>query len=73
MEGKVKENNNIIYHGVVNNNELARLYRECDIFIYPSHNDTYSLVTLRALSSGLYVLTGNFFKGVFDDFSEYLV
>ena len=68
----MKEIGNVKYHGVLTNKELAKLYRECDIFIYPSHSDTYSLVTLQALSSGLYVLTGDFFKGIFDDFNKYL-
>ena len=27
---------------------------------------------MQALSSGLYVLTGDFFKGIFDDFNKYL-
>ncbi len=60
------------YHGRLDNENLAQLYRECDIFVYPSHSDTYSLVTLQALSSGMYVLAGDFFKGIFDDFSKYL-
>ena len=72
VEDKVKEIGNVKYHGVLTNKELAKLYRGCDIFIYPSHSDTYSLVTLQALSSGLYVLTGNFFNGIFDDFNKYL-
>jgi glycosyltransferase involved in cell wall biosynthesis len=62
----------IRFNGKLDNHELAKLYRGCDVFIYPSHNDTYSMVTLEALSSGLYVLEGDYLKGVFDDFSKYL-
>ena len=67
-EERVKTNKNIIYHGVVGDNELASLYRESDIFIYPSRDDYFGLVVLEALSSGLYVLCGNYLKGNFDDF-----
>jgi len=70
MENEIKNRNNIIYHGVLTNDELSKLYRECDLFIYPSHNDTYSLVTLEALSSGLYVLCSDYLKGNFDDFNN---
>ena len=72
VEDELKKITYIQYHGVLTNEDLAKLYRICDIFVYPSHNDTYSLVTLQALSSGLYVLTGDFFKGIFDDFNKYL-
>ena len=71
-EEELKEIKSITFHGRLSNKDLGKLYRECDVFIYPSHNDTYSLVILQALSSGLYVLAGDFFKGIFDDFGKYL-
>ena len=70
LEGIVSSNKKIIYHGVLSNNDLAILYRQCDILIYPSHNDTYSTVALEALSSGLYVLIGDYLKDNFDDFEN---
>ena len=48
LADKIKANKRIIYHGILSNIDLGRLYRECDIFIYPSHADTFSLVTLQA-------------------------
>lgn len=72
VESEIQKIKNIQYHGVLSNEELAMLYRVCDIFIYPSHNDQYPTVVTQALSSGLYVLAGDFFKGIFDDFSKYL-
>ena len=72
VEEELKEIKTLNFYGRLSNEELAKLYRECDIFVYPSHNDTYSLVIMQALSSGLYVLTGDFFKGIFDDFTKYL-
>lgn len=70
LVNEIKKRNNIIYHGVVNNDELSKLYRESDVFVYPSHNDSYSMVTLEALSSGLYVLCSDYLKGNFDDFEN---
>jgi glycosyltransferase involved in cell wall biosynthesis len=76
LEEKIKKHKSVIYHGLVDNDSLSKIYRECDVFIYPSHADTYSLVVLEALSSGLYVLTGEYLRGNFDDFEgkylEYL-
>ncbi|WMT50600.1 MAG: glycosyltransferase family 4 protein [Ferroplasma sp.] len=72
LEEELSKMKYVKYHGRLDNEELAKLYRECDVFVYPSHNDTYSLVTLQALSSGMYVLAGDFFKGIFDDLSKYL-
>ena len=71
-EEELKGIESINFHGMLNNEHLAKLYRECDIFIYPSHNDQYPAVVTQALSSGLYVLAGDFFKGIFDDFGKYL-
>ncbi len=70
LANNIKNNKKIIYHGILNDNDLAKLYRECDIFIYPSRYDTFSLVTLQALSSGLYVLCSDYIKGNFDDFNN---
>ncbi|MDG7037881.1 MAG: glycosyltransferase family 4 protein [Nitrososphaerota archaeon] len=68
MEEDVRQRKGVIYHGVLSNEDLAELYRQCDVFVYPSHNDIYSLVVLEALASGLYVLTGEFQRKTFDDF-----
>ncbi len=32
--------------------ELARIYAECDVFVFPSRTDTFGLVLLEALASG---------------------
>ena len=70
LADEIKANKRIKYHGVLSDIDLARLYRECDVFIYPSHADTFSLVTLQALSSGLYVMCSDYLKGIFDDFEN---
>lgn len=60
----------IILHGSMDRISLSKLYKECDVFIYPSHGETYGLVILEALSSGLYGLIGKNLRGNFDDFAE---
>lgn len=59
-----------IYHGIIKTQDLAQLYRESDIFLYPSNCDMLPLVVLEALSSGLYVITSDYLKKAFDDFEK---
>lgn len=68
LENVILSNKRIIYHGKVSDSELPELFRSMDVFVYPSHSDTFGLVVLEALSSGLYVLAGEYLKGNFDDF-----
>jgi|GEM_PF-2797527 len=70
LADEIRNNKKIIYHGILSNSELSKLYRECDVFIYASHSDTFSLVTLQALSSGLYIICSDYLKGNFDDFEN---
>lgn len=68
LEDVIKNKKNIIYHGVPSNEELSRLYRTFEVFVYPSREDYFPLVVLQALASGMYVLVGDFLRGVFDEF-----
>lgn len=61
---------NFTYHGILPLDELAELYRSCDVFVYPTSCDTFGLVVLEALSSGLYVITSESLRGIFDDFEK---
>ena len=70
LADQIKANKRIIYHGVLSDINLSRLYRECDVFIYPTHADVAPLVILQALSSGLYVISSDYLKGIFDDFEN---
>ena len=65
---KVERESSIFYHKNLDNYALSCLYRSCDIFLYPTRNDTFALVVLQALSSGLFVMASDNLKGVFDDF-----
>lgn len=50
------------YLGVLAQPELARVYASADVFVFPSRTDTFGLVLLEALASGLpvaaYPVTG---------------
>ncbi len=73
LENEIVKRDYIKFYKNPDDNKLSELYRNMDIFIYPSHNDAYPSVVLQALSSGLYVLCSDYLKGIFDDFeNEYL-
>ena len=61
---------NLIYHGSVSHEVLSAIHRESDIFVTTSEMDTFGLVVLEALSSGLYVIAPEMMKGTFDDFMD---
>ncbi len=46
---------NAIFFGQKNHSELAEIYRKADVFVFPSKTDTFGLVLLEALASGLTV------------------
>lgn len=48
--------NEIIYYGELEKEELLKLYRKSDIFIMPSHTETFGLVYVEAMSQGLPVI-----------------
>lgn len=41
------------FAGVLRGNELAQAYADMDLFLFPSHTDTFGNVVLEALSSGV--------------------
>ena len=57
------------YRGVLDKENLIKLYRENDIFLLPSHKETFGLVYAEALSQGLPILysEGQGFDGQFPD------
>lgn len=58
----------LIYHGVLPEDELASLYQSCDMFLYPSTEDTFSLAVIQALSTGMYCMIGSSFRGIYDEY-----
>lgn len=47
------------YAGFLNGENLARAYASSDVFLFPSHTETFGNVTLEAMSSGLPCLVAN--------------
>ncbi len=70
MREMSKNNKRIIYHGILKDSDLEKLYRECDVFVYPTLWDTFAIVVLQALSSGLYVIDSEKQRGTYDDFLD---
>jgi glycosyltransferase involved in cell wall biosynthesis len=71
----VREDKSVTYHetahqGGQGKDDLGALYRDCDIFVFPSAGETFGLVVMEALASGLYVITSPALKGIFDEFAE---
>ncbi len=66
-----QKDKNIKFFTHVSENELSEIYRSCDIFVYPTLGDTFSLVVLQALSSGLKVVTTNIMKPVYSKFEKF--
>jgi glycosyltransferase involved in cell wall biosynthesis len=64
------DNRQVFYHGVLSNEDLATLYRQCDVFVFPTEGEIYGLVVLEALASGLFVIASDDLRGNFDDFEE---
>jgi glycosyltransferase involved in cell wall biosynthesis len=69
------ENNlkyNIIYKCNIPILELANIYRNSDYFIEPSMSDNFPMVTLEALSSGLYVIGSALLKKIYSNYQNNL-
>lgn len=72
FESKIREINydNVKYHGVLDEQELASLYGSCDIFLYPTRWDAFPTVIVEAASSGEYIMASDRLRGVYNDLSE---
>ena len=43
----------VFFAGVLSGEDLARAYASCDVFVFPSLTDTFGIVLLEAMASGL--------------------
>jgi len=53
---KIKNNKNIIYHGIINPNEINNIYLKNDILLHPSKMEAGATVVLEAMSYGLPII-----------------
>ena len=63
----IPKDESIVYHGRVEEEEMADIVGTMDFFVYPSTSDTFALVMVEALGSGCHVLTVEYFKGIYDE------
>lgn len=56
---KILKGDNIVTLGWKKNKDLEKIYRSCDIFIFPSKTDTFGQVMVEAMASGLPVAAYN--------------
>lgn len=61
---------NFTYYGFIEEERLSEVISNCNIFAYPSICDSYPLVVLQALSSGLYVITNRKIASNFEAFEQ---
>lgn len=72
LENYVKNLNikNLFYHGVLSEKSLAKMYRDCDILVFPSPGETFGLVVIEAIASGEFVITTKGMKGNFNELRD---
>ena len=63
---------NIIYKHSITILELANIYRNSDYFLNPTMNDTFSMVTMEALSSGLFIIASKVLEKIYSDYKNNL-
>lgn len=57
----------IVYHGRLYDEDLAKIYRNSDVFVFPTEWDTQAMVIVEALASGLFTLCSDYLKGVYEE------
>ena len=68
VERLTKNDHSVKYHGYLDDIALAELYRQCHVFIFPTIQESFGLVGMEALASGLYLIVSEHQRGIFDEF-----
>lgn len=73
LEGELRElanhfsiSNKVKFCGFYEGNELMEYYRKSDIFILPSREEPYGLVTLEAMCASMPVICSKYAEGAYD-------
>lgn len=53
------QNNTFTWHPFVNHDQLSKLLREADLFVFPSYLDSWAMVVVEAMASGLPVIVSS--------------
>ena len=48
--------NNCIFHGYILQEDLFRLYSNCDVFLFPSLGDGFGFVVIEAMAAGMPII-----------------
>lgn len=71
VKDKAASNNRIFYEGYLGKNELASLYRKCDVLFFPTRlSEQHPLIVVEAVASGLKIITTENLRGIFDFFEK---
>ena len=60
----------VVYHGIISDAELQKVYAMCNIFIFPSTCDNLGLVVLEALFAKNLAIVDESLRGAFDEFES---
>ena len=60
----------IVYQGPIYDEELASVYRNIEVFIFPIEWNAQPTVIVEGLASGFYTLCSDYTNGVYDDFEQ---
>jgi glycosyltransferase involved in cell wall biosynthesis len=58
------------FHGYISRSEIARYYKNADIFVFPGLNDAFGLVLVEAITAGLPVISSLYAGGSRDTVDE---
>jgi glycosyltransferase involved in cell wall biosynthesis len=67
LENAVRATKGVFFHGALSSAALGLLYRSCDVLVFPSEGESFGLVVVEALASGLRILASDRIRGNFDE------
>jgi len=62
-----QKSQNVRYLGYIDHETLYKEIPNHDIFVFPTYGETFGMVVIEAVASGLFCLVSDKLKGIFDD------